>query len=174
MALTLFDLTAVAEAAARRLVSVDLDRRIRVIGGHFLEDPLPTECDGISLIRVLYDHDDATVQSLLSRVYAQLPVGGQVIVSEPMAGADAARSAPGDVYFAFYCMAMTERAVRARARDEIMDLLRRCGVRRDHPSGSAPTRRPFVTSGHRSARRPSPDTLAGTSSVQSQETFRDV
>ena len=38
--------------------------------------PCPTGADAISLVRVLYDHDDATVARLLAPVHAALPRAG--------------------------------------------------------------------------------------------------
>ncbi|KPP92148.1 MAG: demethylspheroidene O-methyltransferase [Rhodobacteraceae bacterium HLUCCA08] len=128
--LTLFDLPAVTAAAQ------GLPARVTVRPGSFRDDPLPGGADAISLVRVLYDHDDATVAALLRKVHSALPPRGRVIVSEPMTGCRA-----GDTYFALYCMAM--RTGRARGADEIGELLRSagfCGLRAPAP------RRAYVTS----------------------------
>jgi len=53
----------------------------------------------------LYDHTDETVAALLSKVYAALPDGGRLLVSEPMLG-DAKPARAGDAYFALYTLAM--------------------------------------------------------------------
>uniref|UniRef100_A0AAN0MBB1 Methyltransferase n=1 Tax=Yoonia rhodophyticola TaxID=3137370 RepID=A0AAN0MBB1_9RHOB len=63
--------------------------RLTVLSGSFRDDPLPAGHDMISLVRVLYDHDDATVLSLLGAVFKALPVGGRLLVSEPMTGVQA-------------------------------------------------------------------------------------
>jgi demethylspheroidene O-methyltransferase len=89
---------------------------------------------------VLYDHADDTVAKLLGAVFAALPPGGRLIVSEPMTGAEGPERA-GDVYFAFYCMAM--RTGRARAPGEIARLLQEAGFESVNRRGTA---RPFVTS----------------------------
>ena len=81
----------------------------------FRTDPLPHGADAISLIRVLYDHQDDTVLSLLSKVHDALPSGGRLIISEPMSGG-AQPTRAGDVYFAFYCMAMGTGCVRSPER----------------------------------------------------------
>ncbi|MGY6632964.1 MAG: methyltransferase [Alkalilacustris sp.] len=142
--LQLFDLPTVAEVARRRFAEegfdVGRDGRVTITPGSFRDDPLPRGADAISLVRVLYDHDDATVRALLSAVLDSLPPGGRLIVSEPMAG-DARPQMSGNVYFAFYCMAM--RTGRARSGDEIAGLLRAAGfVDIARPS----TRRAFLTS----------------------------
>lgn len=140
MELTLFDLPAVSAAAARRLDRVAPGSGIRILPGSFRDDPLPRGADAISLIRVLYDHDDATVQALLSAAHDALPPGGRLVVSEPMTGGDRPSRA-GDGYFAFYTMAM--RTGRARSAAQISTMLRAAGfVRVDAPR----SRRPFVTS----------------------------
>ncbi|PRY93271.1 demethylspheroidene O-methyltransferase [Hasllibacter halocynthiae] len=133
-ALTLFDLPAVAPAAEARFRAEGVAARIAP--GSFRDGPLPEGADCITLIRVLYDHDDATVAELLARCRTALPDGGRLIVAEPMRGSRA-----GDLYFAFYCMAMG--TGRARTPDEVARLVAGAGfgtVRQRR------TRRPFVTS----------------------------
>ncbi len=139
IALTLFDLPAVTDAATTRLAAIGLHERIRLHPGSFRDDPLPRHADTISLVRVLYDHDDATVAALLSAVYTSLPPGGRLIVSEPMTGGGSP-SRPGDAYFALYCLAM--RTGRARSAAEILALLTAAGFGAPRVHGS---RRPFVT-----------------------------
>ena len=139
-ALTLFDLPAVAPAAATRFEAAGLSARARIVSGSFREDPLPPGADAISLVRVLYDHEDATVALLLRAVRAALPPGGRIIVSEPMSGGDAPSRA-GDGYFAFYCMAMG--TGRVRSATEIEALLADAGFGR---IARRRTARPFVTS----------------------------
>jgi len=138
--LILFDLPAVIPEARRQMAAAGLEARTAFHPGSFREDPLPDGADAISLIRVLYDHEDDTVRGLLARAHAALPPGGRLIVSEPMSGG--ARPDPaGDVYFAFYTMAM--RTGRARSAERIADLCREAGfeqVRLPRPP------RPFVTS----------------------------
>ena len=102
---TLFDLPAVAARAAKRFEAAGLQAATEVRGGSFLDDPLPEGADAISLIRVLYDHDDDVVAGLLSRVHAVLPPGGRLLVSEPMSGG-ARPTKAGDAYFGFYTLAM--------------------------------------------------------------------
>lgn len=118
--MTLFDLPAVV-AGARFGVLSD---RVTVHPGSFRDDPLPVGADAISLVRVLYDHADATVAALLGRVHAALPVGGRIIISEPMSGG--VRPDPAtDVYFALYTLAM--QTGRTRSGAEIATMLRDAG-----------------------------------------------
>lgn len=136
----LFDLPAVAPEASARFAGAGLAERIDIVGGSFRDDPLPAGADVVSLVRVLYDHEDETVRKLLAAVRAALPPGGRVIVSEPMRGAAGAANRSGDVYFAAYCMAM--RTGRARSPEEIETLLEAAGF---HAVRRHRTRRAFVT-----------------------------
>lgn len=136
----LLDLPAVLPGAARLLEAAGLGARVRLAPGSFREGPLPSGADAISLVRVLYDHTDATVSALLAACHAALPPGGRLIVSEPMTGGSRPTRA-GDAYFALYTLAMG--TGRARSADEIALMLATAGFTaiRRHPS-----RRPFVTS----------------------------
>lgn len=148
--LTLFDLPAVMGAARDRLARLGQGGAITLVPGSFRDDPLPQGADAISLIRVLYDHSDATVAQLLARVFAALPPGGRVIVSEPMSGGTAPDRAT-DVYFAFYTAAM--QTGRTRSAAEITALLSAAGFVAPR---SIPGTRPFVTSAV-TARKPAAD-----------------
>ncbi len=120
----LFDLPGVMPLAARALEAAGLGGRVTLRGGSFREEALPRGADAVSLVRVLYDHDDDTVRALLARVHAALPGGGRLIVSEPMSGGRRPDSVT-DVYFAFYTMAM--RTGRVRSAEEIGALCREAG-----------------------------------------------
>ncbi|WP_300063355.1 methyltransferase [uncultured Roseobacter sp.] len=122
--LMLFDLPQVVPQAQARFDDAGLGSRATVHAGSFRDDPLPEGADAISLIRVLYDHSDQTVRALLVSVYRALPDGGRLIISEPMGGG-AAPDAAGDVYFAFYTLAM--QTGKARSAEEISDLCREAG-----------------------------------------------
>ena len=138
--LDLFDLPAVLLDAKARLAQAGLAGRTTLHPGSFRDDPLPLGADAISLVRVLYDHDDTTVARLLASVHAALPAGGRLIVSEPMSGG-AFPDRTTDVYFAVYTMAM--QTGRTRSAKEICGLLAGVGfVNICSKTGF----RPFVTS----------------------------
>jgi demethylspheroidene O-methyltransferase len=124
MKMTLFDLPAVVPGAEQRFAAAAMADRVAIVPGSFRDDNLPDGADAISLIRVLYDHSDETVRALLTSVFAALPKGGRLIVSEPMGGGTRPDRA-GDVYFAFYTMAM--QTGRARSASEISTLLAEVG-----------------------------------------------
>lgn len=101
----LFDLPPVAELARTRLAQQGLGGRVTVHGGSFFDDALPTGADVATLVRVLFDHDDAHALAILQAVARALPPGGTLLVAEPMADAPGAH-AMGDAYFGFYLLAM--------------------------------------------------------------------
>lgn len=136
---TLFDLPQVAALAQDRFERASIAARATIVSGSFRDDPLPIGPDLITLIRVLYDHEDETVLRLLKSVHAALPEGGKIVIAEPMSGGQTPdRSA--DAYFALYCMAMGTGTVRSAA--QIGELLSKAGFARVSP---VKTGRPFVT-----------------------------
>jgi len=137
--LHLFDLPAVATRARSRLEQAGMGNRARCDGGNFHADPLPTGADVISLIRVLLDHDDASVQRLLKRAHDALPPGGVLLIAEALAGAPGVETV-GDAYFSFYLLAMGKG--RARRPEELHAMLRTAGFRK---SREVPTRFPIQT-----------------------------
>ncbi len=140
MAFRILDLPAVVATAEQRIARAGLSGRVTTVPGSFRDQPLPKGADAISLIRVLYDHEDATIEALLAKVFDALPPGGRLIIAEPMSGGDAPDRA-GDVYFAFYTMAM--RTGRTRSADRIGELCKAAGFANIVAPRPA---RPFVTS----------------------------
>jgi demethylspheroidene O-methyltransferase len=110
----LFDLPPVAALARQRLGALGLAQRVQVHEGSFFDDPLPTGADLVTLVRVLFDHDDAHALAVLRAARAALPVGGTLLVAEPMAQARGAHP-PGDAYFGFYLLAMGRGQTRSAA-----------------------------------------------------------
>jgi demethylspheroidene O-methyltransferase len=137
--LVLFDLPAVAERARARFAAEGLADRARAVGGSFLVDPLPEGADTVSLVRVLHDHDDDTVRTILRAVRRVLPPDGELLIAEPMAGLPGV--APmADAYFGFYLMAMGRG--RARTPGRLGELLREAGF---DAGRRIPTRLPIQT-----------------------------
>lgn len=136
---TVFDLPAVEPNARALIARSKASDRLDFVAGSFRDDLLPDGSDTVSLIRVLYDHEDDTVEALLFEIFETLPYGGRLLVSEPMSGG-AQPEVSGDVYFSFYCLAMQTGTVRSQAR--IAELCRKTGFDSIRPYRS---RRPFVT-----------------------------
>jgi demethylspheroidene O-methyltransferase len=122
--MTLFDLPAVVPAATARFAAAGMAGRVEIVAGSFRDDPLPRGADAVSLVRVLYDHSDATVAALLRAVHDALPAGGRIVVSEPMSGGDSPDPAT-DVYFSVYTLAM--QTGRTRSGAEIARMLVQAG-----------------------------------------------
>lgn len=136
---TVLDLPAVEPNAQARLRASRAQDRLRFVPGSFRDDPLPEGADTISLIRVLYDHEDHTVSDLLAKVFGALPKGGRLLISEPMSGGDTPEIS-GDVYFSFYCLAMQTGTVRSAKRIGAL-----CNDAGFGTIKVCPSRRPFVT-----------------------------
>ena len=115
--LTLFDLPSVASRARSRFAEEGLADRATAVGGSFFDDDLPTGADLISLVRVLYDHDDDSVRRILTAVRKAMPPDGTLLIAEPMSGTAGAEPI-GEAYFGFYLLAMRSGRPRTPARIE--------------------------------------------------------
>lgn len=131
--LALFDLPQVVDQST-------LPQAIARHGGSFRTDALPKGADMITLIRVLFDHADSTVLTLLQRCHHALPPGGRLAIVEPMSGG-ASPDPHTDVYFSIYTLAM--QTGRTRSADEIAALLSQCDFAEIKAKKG---KRPFVTS----------------------------
>ena len=122
-----FDLPAVAANARSRFAQLGLADRAQAFGGDFLRDRLPAGADVVSLVRVIYDHDDAPALAILRAARSALPVGGTLLLAEPMAGAAGAEPM-GAAYFGMYLMAMG--SGRSRSAAALSALLQQAGFDR--------------------------------------------
>jgi demethylspheroidene O-methyltransferase len=137
--LMLFDLPAVAERARERLAAHGLAERTRIASGSFFTDPLPAGADLVTLVRVLFDHPDERVLTILRAVRAALPPDGVLLVCEPMSGTPGAE-AIGDAYYGMYLLAMGRG--RSRTPQRLEELLAAAGFAQ---SRLLPTRLPLQT-----------------------------
>ena len=124
--LTLFDLPAVASLAQKNFSAAGIADRAAAVGGSFFETPLPQGADVITILRVLYDHDDHRALAILRAAYAALPSGGSLLVAEPMSETPGAESM-GSAYFGFYLLAMGKG--RSRSASVLADMIRQAGFR---------------------------------------------
>lgn len=122
--LQLFDLPPVATLAQEQIQRQGFADRITAFGGSFTHDPLPTGADLVTLVRVAHDHDDATVLTVLRAIHDALPMGGTLLLAEPMAHSDGQPSGT-DPYFHFYLMAMG--SGRLRTPQALSELMARAG-----------------------------------------------
>jgi demethylspheroidene O-methyltransferase len=139
MRLMLFDLPAVADKASDRFRAGGLSSRAVAIGGNFLTGRLPDGADVISLVRIVHDHDDANVMTLLRKVHAALPDRGTLLLAEPMSGERGAEAVT-DAYFGFYLLAMG--SGRPRTFAQLRGMLAEAGF---SEIVRAPTQMPLLT-----------------------------
>jgi demethylspheroidene O-methyltransferase len=139
LTLQLFDLPPVADLARARIARSGLSARATATGGDFHHDALPGGADVVTLVRVLFDHDDATAHRILTRVHAALPQNGTLLIAEPMSGTPGAE-AVGDAYFSFYLLAMG----RGRSR-RLEDFARLLGLAGFDTPRTIATRNPLLT-----------------------------
>ncbi len=119
--LMLFDLPAVADRARARFAAAGLP--VQAFGGNFYTDALPSGADLMTLVRVIHDHDDEAALALLRAAHAALPMGGRLLLAEPMAGTPGAESV--GAYFGFYLLAMG--SGRPRRAEELTAMLQTAG-----------------------------------------------
>jgi demethylspheroidene O-methyltransferase len=124
---TLFDLPAVARAARDRFARLGVADRASAQGGDFLRDRLPRGADIVSLVRVIYDHDDAPALEILKAARRALPPGGTLLLAEPMADTAGAERM-GAAYFGMYLLAMGKG--RSRSVADLTRLLHAAGFDR--------------------------------------------
>lgn len=124
--LALFDLPAVTERAGKHLTEAGLMPRSSLYAGDFAADEIPGSADCVTLLRILCDHDDDRVTTILSNLHRHLAPNTRLVVAEAMAGpSEGARLASG--YFGVYFLAMG--SGRCRSAEEIMSLLTTAGFR---------------------------------------------
>jgi hypothetical protein len=80
---TVFNLPASAELARARIAREQLESRVKVVEGNFLEDTLPKGFDRVQFSRVLADWSPEVCQMLLHKARASLNPGGSCVISEP-------------------------------------------------------------------------------------------
>lgn len=120
----LFDLPQVLALARQNHAAQGLQARVDYHPGSFFEDDLPRGADLVTLIRVAHDHPDGQLCILLRKIHDALPVGGTLLLAEPMAQ-EPLEAHTGDAYFHFYLLAMG--AGRLRTPSELGRLLTQAG-----------------------------------------------
>ena len=128
LTLSLFDLPPVVERARRQFAGQPLTRCPHCHGGNFLDDPLPRGHDCVTLVRVLFDHEDAVVLKLLRNVRAAMEPGQTLVIAEPMAGDGSRGQRLSTAYFGIYVLAMG--SGRCRTPAEIIALAHAAGFSR--------------------------------------------
>lgn len=130
---TVLDLEAVAALARERFEREGLGARAVARAGDMFAAPLgeppPSDADApdlVSLVRVVHDHDDEPVATLLSRLREVMRPGARLLLAEPMADSPGVEPM-GHAYFGLYLWAMG--SGRARSAAELIGLLQDAGFR---------------------------------------------
>jgi len=121
---TVFDLPEVVKRAEINLAELGYGHRSSVHGGNAFEDPLPKGPDLISLVRVLHDHHDHEVMTMLRSAREILPAQGALMIAEPMANTAGAEPV-GEAYFGFYLLAMGKG--KPRTAERLKDMVNAAG-----------------------------------------------
>jgi demethylspheroidene O-methyltransferase len=79
----------------------------------------------ITLVRVAHDYSDAVVLQILRKAFETLPLGGAVLIAEPMAQ-EPDQPPLADAYFHYYLLAMG--SGRLRTPSELMNLMAQSGL----------------------------------------------
>lgn len=128
LSIKMFDLPPVLAMAREYVQSKGVSDRVSLHPGSFLNDPLPQGADLITLVRVAHDHPDAVVLQILQKAFDALPLGGGILLAEPMAQSpfeQASGDASVDAYFHFYLLAMGDG--RLRTPHELMAMMQAVG-----------------------------------------------
>jgi demethylspheroidene O-methyltransferase len=128
LTIQMFDLPPVSALAREYVHTKGLSERVSFHPGSFLHDPLPQGADLVTLVRVAHDHPDHVVVQILQKAYDALPLGGGILLAEPMAQSPlegAAGDASVDAYFHFYLLAMGDG--RLRTPHELMAMMQAVG-----------------------------------------------
>lgn len=124
MEVMLFDLPAASELAKARFARAGLSARASAHSGDFFADRLPEGADCVVLSRVVCDHDDRAVLTLLLNVRRAMAPGATLLIAEPFAEDTSAGRAVSN-YFSWYFLAMGQGRCRSEA--EVSVLLRQAG-----------------------------------------------
>lgn len=119
-----FDLPAVAKRARDLLVEGGYGARLRTSGGDFRVDRLPEGADLVTLVRILHDHDDEAVLTILKEIRRAIVPGGTILIAEPMLETRGCEQVAA-AYFNFYLLAMGQG--RPRSPETLESMLRNTG-----------------------------------------------
>ncbi len=133
------DLPGVVEAAKQLPENEEFGWRLSFQSGDFLKSEMPTDCSAATSLRVLFDHDDAMNDRILTHVHSQLFERQAVYIAEPMAETKGAEPI-GHAYYGMYLKAMG--AGRVRTFEAHKARLEKIGF---HSVREIPTHQPIIT-----------------------------
>ena len=126
--ITVFDTPGTLRVTRKILREKGAERRVRLLEGDFLKDPLGGPYDFVWISQILHAYAVPDCLRLLRRTRASLSPGGRVAVQEFLLDEEKV-SPPGPVFFSVHMVAVTEggRAYTAR---EVAGMLRKAGFRK--------------------------------------------
>ena len=95
---TLFDLPHVIPMARRRLVSVGLAKRVRLVPGDFARDELPAGADLAWVSAIVHQNSRSQNRALFAKVFAALSVGGRIAIRDILMEEDRTRPVAGALF----------------------------------------------------------------------------
>jgi hypothetical protein len=82
MTATLFDFPKVVEMGLERLTESGLIERVRIVGGDYTVDELPSGHDLVLLSAVVHSHNRETNRMLFGKVFKSLDPGGMILIRD--------------------------------------------------------------------------------------------
>ena len=104
---TLFDLPKVLPQATERLTAAGMLARVRLVGGDFMGDPLPTGADMAWVSAIIHQMSREDCRKLYANVFAALTEGGEILIRDHVMNETRTRPASG-AFFAINMLVNTE------------------------------------------------------------------
>ena len=126
--ITVFDTPATLRVARKILREKGAERRVRLLEGDFLVDPIGGPYDFVWISQILHAYSKSDCVKLLRRARSALVPGGRVAVQEFLP-AEGKTSPAGPVFFSVHMVAVTEGG-RAYTGREIAAMMKAAGFRK--------------------------------------------
>jgi len=104
---TLFDLPKVLPQSTQRLAAAGMTARVRLVGGDFMQDPLPAGADLAWVSAIIHQMSREECRKLYASVFAALVPGGQILIRDHVMSEDRTQPASG-AFFAINMLVNTE------------------------------------------------------------------
>ena len=127
---TVFDLPLAIEMATEAAAKSDVHKRITLVAGNYLTDPLGGPFDVIFLSNVLHTESEEHVKGLLKKVHDALEPGGHLVIRDMFMAPD--RSGPHGAVFSLNMLLNTEGG-RCYSEAEVTKFLKEAGFQRLQP-----------------------------------------
>ena len=95
---TLFDLPHVIPMARRRLTAAGMLRRVQLVAGDFMADPLPPGADLAWVSAIVHQNSRAQNRALFAKVFHALTPGGRIAIRDILMESDRIRPVAGALF----------------------------------------------------------------------------